>query len=75
MSFIESQQDTELKFHFKSNTNVYYLKMEIFYFNSFESSEKYTQSPIIRNGPIRLSVEFWGKFKKRALGRSNLRNA
>ena len=35
----------------------------------------YTQSPIIRNGPIRLSVEFWGKFKKRALGRSNLRNA
>ncbi len=34
----------------------------------------YTQSPIIRNGPIRLSAEFWGKFKKRALGRSNLRN-
>jgi hypothetical protein len=24
----------------------------------------YTQSPIIRNGPIRLSIEFWGKFKK-----------
>ena len=24
----------------------------------------YTQSPIIRNGPIRLGVEFWGKFKK-----------
>ena len=36
---------------------------------------EYTQSPIIRNGPIRLSAEFWGKFKKRALGRSNLRNA
>ena len=35
----------------------------------------YTQSPIIRNGPIRLGVEFWEKFKKRALGRSNLRNA
>ena len=35
----------------------------------------YTQSPIIRNGPIRLGVEFWGKFKKRALGRSDLRNA
>ena len=35
----------------------------------------YTQSPIIRNGPIRLGVEFLGKFKKRALGRSNLRNA
>ena len=35
----------------------------------------YTQSPIIRNGPIRLGIEFWGKFKKRALGRSNLRNA
>ena len=34
----------------------------------------YTQSPIIRNSPIRLGVEFWGKFKKRALGRSNLRN-
>ena len=36
---------------------------------------QYTQSPIIRNGPIRLGVEFWGKFKKWALGRSNLRNA
>ena len=36
---------------------------------------KYTQSPIIRNGPIRLGAEFWGKFKKQALGRSNLRNA
>ena len=35
----------------------------------------YMQSPIIRNGPIRLGIEFWGKFKKRALGRSNLRNA
>ena len=35
----------------------------------------YTQSPIIRNGPIRLGIEFWGKFKKRALGRPDLRNA
>jgi hypothetical protein len=42
--------------------------------NSFLDG-KYTQSPIIRNGPIRLGVEFGGKFKKRALGRSNLRNA
>ena len=23
----------------------------------------YTQSPIIRTGPIRLGAEFWGKFK------------
>ena len=36
---------------------------------------KYTQYPIIRNGLIRNSAEFLGKFKKRALGRSNLRNA
>jgi hypothetical protein len=35
----------------------------------------YTQSPIKRNGHIRLGVGFWGKFKKRAWGRSNLRNA
>ena len=35
----------------------------------------YTQSPTIWNGPIRLDAEFWVKFKKRALGRSNLRNA
>ena len=35
----------------------------------------YTQYPIIRNGLIRNSAEFLGKFKKRALGRSNLRNA
>ena len=35
----------------------------------------YTQSLIIRNGPIRLSAEFWEKFKKLALGKSNLRNA
>ena len=36
----------------------------------------YTQSPIIRNNPIRFGAEFLGKFKKRVvLGRSNLRNA
>ena len=34
-----------------------------------------TQYPIIRNGLIRNSAEFLGKFKKRALGKSNLRNA
>ena len=28
-----------------------------------------------RKGPIILGVEFWGKFKKPALGRLNLRNA
>ena len=31
--------------------------------------------PIIRNGLIRNSAELLGKFKKRALGRLNLRNA
>ena len=35
----------------------------------------YTQYPIIRNGLIRNNAEFLGKFKKQALGRSNLRNA
>ena len=35
----------------------------------------YTQYPIIRNCLIRNSAEFLGKFKKLALGRSNLRNA
>ena len=35
----------------------------------------YTQYPIIRNSLIRNSAEFLGKFKKQALGRSNLRNA
>ena len=35
----------------------------------------YTQYPIIRNGLIRNSAEFLGKFKKRALSGSNLRNA
>ena len=39
------------------------------------SKVAYTQYPIIRNGVIRNSAQFWGKFKKRALGRSNLRNA
>ena len=34
---------------------------------------KYTQSPFIRTGPIRLGAVFWGKFKTRALGSSNLR--
>ena len=34
---------------------------------------KYTQSLIIRTDPIRLGAEFWGKFKTRALGSSNLR--
>ena len=36
---------------------------------------KNTQYPIIRNGLIRNSAEILGKFKKRALGESNLRNA
>ena len=36
-------------------------------------AKTYTQSPIIRTGPIRLGAEFWGKFKTRALGSSNLR--
>ena len=34
----------------------------------------YTQYLIIRNGQIRNSAEFWEKYKKRALGKSNLRN-
>ena len=38
-------------------------------------SLEYTQYPIIRNGLIRNNAEFLGKFKKQALGRSNLRNA
>ena len=37
----------------------------------FYEFSKYTQYPIIRNGLIRDSAEFLGKFKKRALGRSN----
>ena len=36
-------------------------------------AKTYTQSPIIRTGPIRLSAEFLEKFKTRALGTSNLR--
>ena len=36
---------------------------------------EYTQYPIIRNSLIRNSAEFLGKFKKRALSGSNLRNA
>ena len=39
------------------------------------SNNDYTQYPIIRNGLIRNSAEFLGKFKKRALSGSNLRNA
>ena len=35
----------------------------------FRVIKEYMQYPIIRN-----SAEFWGKFKKRALGKSNLRN-
>ena len=37
--------------------------------------DTYTQYPIIRNGLIGNSAQFLGKFKKRALGSSNLRNA
>ena len=36
-------------------------------------SAHYTQSPFIRPSLIRLSAEFLGKFKTRALGGSNLR--
>ena len=39
--------------------------------NSGVTYVAYTQSPIIRNGPIRLGIEFWGKFKTRALDSSN----
>ena len=40
-----------------------------------KGNHRYTQYPIIRNGLIRNSPEFLGKFKKRALSWSNLRNA
>ena len=39
--------------------------------NSWLGGGGYTQYPIIRNGLIRNNAEFLGKFKKRALGRSN----
>ena len=39
------------------------------------ATHTYMQYPIIRNGHIRNRAEFWGKSKKQALGRSNLRNA
>ena len=45
------------------------------YWKELESTDQYMQYLIIRNGLIRNSPEFLGKFKKRALGRSNLRNA
>ena len=35
----------------------------------------YTQSPIIKNSPIRNDAEILGKFKERTLSRSKLRNA
>ena len=34
----------------------------------------YTQSPIIKNGPIRNNAEILGKFKERTLSRSKIRN-
>ena len=41
-----------------------------------EASEVgYTQSPIIKNGPIRNDAEILGKFKERTLSRSKSRNA
>ena len=43
--------------------------------NFFSGEGSYTQYPIIRNCLIRNSVEILGKYKKQALGRSNLRNA
>ena len=42
---------------------------------SFYFEEKYTQSPIIKNGPIKNGAETFGKFKERTLSRSKLRNA
>ena len=44
------------------------------YFRAFHK-KYYTKYLIIKNGHIRNGAEFWGKFKKRALGSSNLRNA
>ena len=40
-----------------------------------ENHEIYTQSPIIKNGPIRNDAEILGKFKERMLSKSRLRNA
>ena len=42
-------------------------------FAMYSNLFKYTQSPFIRTSLIRLSAEFLGKFKTRALGGSNLR--
>ena len=55
-----------------------YQSVHTFYGQKLHSDDTityYTQYPIIRNGLIRNSTEFLEKFKKRALGRSNLRNA
>ena len=60
---------------FKVSILRFSLKIFFFDFKIYKNKVGYTQSPIIRNGPIRLGVEFWGKFKKRALDRSDLRNA
>ena len=40
-----------------------------------KTNSDYTQSPIIKNGPIRNDAEILGKFKERMLSRSKLRNA
>ena len=37
--------------------------------------EYFTQSPIIKNGPIRNGAKVLGKFKERMLSRSKLSNA
>ena len=43
--------------------------------NSVVEFQRYTQSPIIKNGPIKNGAEIFGKFKEQTLSRSKLRNA
>ena len=52
-----------------------YKKVKMLWNKAIYFDFQYTQYPIIRNGLIRNSAEFLWKFKKRALGESNLRNA
>ena len=64
-----------LVIHFLLGNNIVVQNCRLFFF-VFQRKLRngyYTQSPIIRTGPIRLGAEFWGKFKTRALGSSNLR--
>ena len=75
------QKATEARNYFPTQWQKVFIFVRFLYFHLQSQRgrilqiDRYTQSPIMKNDPIRNGAEILGKFKERTLSRSKLRNA